>query len=115
MVLDRSLGNSSGYVSLGFDVAAAPITKHRGLRVVISAVGRTGLAMDTEPVSRIRRGDVIAGVNGIKMSTLPTGPAGRIYLFSVLGATKLRLLMRTYKTIVGCHDATGSFTPLTTP
>ena len=103
-------------VPLGFDISVTPRQRagRAGVQVHVKAVGASGLAATSSAASRLRVGDRVLEVNGKKMSRLPPGSAGRIYLFRLLASDRLELKARTTKTVVGFEDVSaGAFTPMT--
>jgi hypothetical protein len=115
VTLDRgamvAVGEDIADVPLGFEIKMGQ--RKKGVEVVVKAVSPEGLASRTGPESQLKVGDRLLEINGTKLSSLPAGAAGRIYLFRLLAASVVRIKARTTKTVIGTTDpVSGDFVPL---
>ena len=102
-------------VPLGFELTLSATADGKNLEAFIKSVSSTGLAVHKLGLDGLVPGDQVMQVNGKELINLPNGPSGRIYLFRMLAAEEVHLVLAVSRSVQGVEDiVTGEFFPTET-
>lgn len=119
VTLDRKAlanpGEDVADVPLGFELTLCATADGKNFEAFIKSVASTGLAVHKLGLGGLMPGDQVMQVNGKELINLPNGPSGRIYLFRLLAAEEVHLVLAVSRSVQGVEDiVTGEFFPTET-